>query len=84
MAEPASDRIVEVVEELLAELPARLRGGADRLSSGTLAVLRSFADDLGLVTRDDLDELELRVAQLEHRLKLLEGGPREVPPPPAS
>ena len=80
MAEPASDRIAEVLEELLAELPARLRGGAGRLSSGTLGVLRSFADDLGLVTRDDLDELELRVAQLEHRLRLLEGGPREVPP----
>jgi len=81
MAEPASDRIAEVLEELLAELPARLRGGAGRLSSGTLGVLRSFADDLGLVTRDDLDELELRVAQLEHRLRLLESGPREVPPP---
>jgi BMFP domain-containing protein YqiC len=24
------------------------------------------------VSRDDLDELELRVAQLEHRLRLLE------------
>ncbi|HTZ04315.1 MAG TPA: hypothetical protein VMB53_01015 [Gaiellaceae bacterium] len=80
MAEPASDRIADVLEELLAELPARLRGGAGRLSSGTLGVLRSFADDLGLVTRDDLDELELRVAQLEHRLRLLESGPREVPP----
>ena len=79
MAEPA-DRIAEVLEELLAELPARLRGGAGRLSSGTLGVLRSFADDLGLVTRDDLDELELRVAQLEHRLRLLESGPREIPP----
>jgi BMFP domain-containing protein YqiC len=31
------------------------------------------------VTRDELDELELRVAQLEHRLKLLEG-PRDLPP----
>ena len=79
MAEPA-DRVAEVLEELLAELPARLRGGAGRLSSGTLGVLRSFADDLGLVTRDDLDELELRVAQLEHRLRLLESGPRELPP----
>ena len=82
MAEPASDRIAEVLEELLAELPARLRGAPGRISSGTLAVLRSFADDLGLVTRDDLDELELRVAQLEHRLRLLEGGPRELPPAP--
>jgi hypothetical protein len=25
------------------------------------------------VTRDEYDELELRVAQLEHRLRLLEG-----------
>ncbi len=43
-------------------------------------MLRAFADELGLVTRDDIDELELRVAQLEHRLKLLEGGPRDLPP----
>ena len=81
MAEPASDRIAEVLEELLAELPARLRGAPSRISSGTMSVLRSFADDLGLVTREDLDELELRVAQLEHRLRLLESGPRELPPP---
>jgi polyhydroxyalkanoate synthesis regulator phasin len=80
MVEPASERIVEVVEELLAELPARLRGSKERLSSGTLSVLRAFADELGLVTRDDIDELELRVAQLEHRLKLLESGPRDLPP----
>jgi BMFP domain-containing protein YqiC len=31
------------------------------------------------VTREELDELELRVAQLEHRLKLLEA-PRDLPP----
>jgi BMFP domain-containing protein YqiC len=30
------------------------------------------------VTRDEWDELELRVAQLEHRLRLLEGRPRVV------
>ena len=42
-------------------------------------MLRAVADELNLVTRDDLDELELRVAQLEHRLKLLEG-PRDLPP----
>jgi hypothetical protein len=33
------------------------------------------------VTRDELDELELRVAQLEHRLRLLEGPP-SLPPGP--
>ena len=73
MAEPASDRILEIIEELFAELPARLRGSRERFSSGANGALRSFADELGLVSRDDLDELELRVAQLEHRLKLLEG-----------
>ena len=35
---------------------------------------------LGLVTRDEWDELELRVAQLEHRLRLVESRPRTVPP----
>jgi BMFP domain-containing protein YqiC len=34
--------------------------------------VRDIARELGLVTRDEWDELELRVAQLEHRLRLLE------------
>ena len=38
-----------------------------------LAALRAISDELNLVPRDELDELELRVAQLEHRLTLLEG-----------
>ncbi len=80
MAEPASDRLVQIFDELFAELPGRLRGGGERLASGASGALRSFADELGFVSRDDLDELELRVAQLEHRLKLLEG-PRDLPPP---
>jgi BMFP domain-containing protein YqiC len=36
--------------------------------------------ELGLVTRDEWDELELRVAQIEHRLRLVESRPRAVPP----
>ena len=82
MAEPASDRILEILEELFAELPARLRGSKERVSSGASGALRSFADELGLVSRDDLDELELRVAQLEHRLRLLEP-PHDAQPPRA-
>ena len=31
--------------------------------------------ELGLVTRDDLEDLELRIAQLEHRIRLLEEPP---------
>jgi BMFP domain-containing protein YqiC len=72
MAGRGSDRIAEVLEELLAELPSRLRGGPRRVSEALLALVRTAADELNLVTRDDLDELELRVAQLEHRLRLLE------------
>ena len=42
-------------------------------------MLRGIADELNLVTRDDLDEARARVAQLEHRLRLLEK-PSDLPP----
>jgi hypothetical protein len=71
--------LLDTLEELVLELPSRVRGSRTRFSEGALAVLRGIADELNLVTRDDLDELELRVAQLEHRLRLLEGG-RDLPP----
>jgi len=64
--------LLETLEELVAELPSRVRGSRSRFSEGALSALRGIADELNLVTRDELDELELRVAQLEHRLKLLE------------
>jgi polyhydroxyalkanoate synthesis regulator phasin len=72
MAARGSDRLLDAFEELVVELPARLRGGPARLSEQAVGVLRGLAEQLNLVTRDDLDELELRVAQLEHRLRLLE------------
>lgn len=72
MAARGSERITEAIEELILELPARVRGSRARLSEQALAALRALVDDLQLVTRDDFDELELRVAQLEHRLRLLE------------
>jgi polyhydroxyalkanoate synthesis regulator phasin len=75
MAARGSSRLIlDTLEELVAELPARVRGSRERFSDGALAVLRSIADELDLVSRDELEELELRVAQLEHRLRLLEGG----------
>jgi polyhydroxyalkanoate synthesis regulator phasin len=79
MAARGSERIADVLEELLLELPARLRGGRTKLSEQAFGALRALVDELNLVTRDDFDELELRVAQLEHRLRLLE----ERPLPPA-
>jgi polyhydroxyalkanoate synthesis regulator phasin len=71
--------LLDTLEELLAELPSRVRGSRERLSEGAISALRGIADELDLVTREEIDELELRVAQLEHRLKLLEG-PRDLPP----
>jgi len=80
MAVPGSSQLLfDTLEELLAELPSRVRGSRERFSESALTALRRIADELNLVTRDELDELELRVAQLEHRLKLLEGQ-RDLPP----
>ena len=77
MAERGSTRLfLDAIEELFAELPTRARDGKDRLSEQAVGALRSLVDELGLVKRDDLEELELRVAQLEHRLRLLEDAPR--------
>jgi polyhydroxyalkanoate synthesis regulator phasin len=81
MAARGSERLADVFEELLLELPARLRGGRTKLSEQALRALRALVDELNLVTRDDFDELELRVAQLEHRLRLLEEPSHELRPP---
>ena len=80
MAARGSERIADILEELLVEVPARLRGGRTRLSEQALGAVRTLVDELNLVTRDEVDELELRVAQLEHRLRLLEERP-ELPAP---
>jgi BMFP domain-containing protein YqiC len=66
------DRLREVFEILLSELPGRVRGARSRVEEGGADTLRTLARELGLVTRDEWDELELRVAQIEHRLRLLE------------
>ncbi len=54
------------------DLGNRWRGDAVRLGERAGDSLQSVFSELGLVRRDDYDELELRVAQLEHRLRLLE------------
>jgi len=83
MAERGSSRmLLDAFEELVAELPSRVRGSRERLSDGASSLLQAIVDEFDLVTRDELDEVELRVAQLEHRLRLLEGPPN-LPPPTA-
>jgi polyhydroxyalkanoate synthesis regulator phasin len=48
------------------------RREARRLGEGTGGAAGRIAEELGVAARDVVDDLELRVAQLEHRLKLLE------------
>ena len=55
------------------ELTSRWRGDAMRVGEGSRRRVQDLAREVGLVTREEWDELELRVAQLEHRLRLLEG-----------
>jgi polyhydroxyalkanoate synthesis regulator phasin len=84
MAEPAEsrdtlERLIAIlgprVDELRAlgdELTTRWRGDAIRVGEGSRRRVQDLARELGLVTREEWDELELRVAQLEHRIRLLE------------
>jgi polyhydroxyalkanoate synthesis regulator phasin len=58
---------------------SRWRGDAVRVGERAGATMQAVLRELGLVTRAEWDELELRVAQLEHRLRLVEGQPRAVP-----
>jgi polyhydroxyalkanoate synthesis regulator phasin len=57
---------------LVDELSGRWRGDAVRISEKTRLSLAGLFRELGLVTRDEIDDLELRIAQLEHRMGLVE------------
>ena len=59
--------------QLLEDSVTRWRSDAARLGERAGESLASVARQLGLVTREEIEELELRLAQLEHRLRLLEG-----------
>jgi polyhydroxyalkanoate synthesis regulator phasin len=63
------------------DLVSRWRGDATRVSERAGAGLHGLLREFGLVLRSEYEELELRVAQLEHRLKLLERD--ELLPPSA-
>jgi polyhydroxyalkanoate synthesis regulator phasin len=65
----------EDARELINEATLRWRGEAGRMGERASVALEGIFGELGLVTKDDYEELELRVAQLEHRLRLLEDGP---------
>ena len=67
--------------ELVDEVLWRWRGEATRAGERAGTTLSGLFRELGLVTRREYDELELRLAQLEHRLRLLEGAPEKTTGP---
>ncbi len=73
------DRLVSAVgprldeaRALIEEATSRWRGDAIRMPESARQRLRDLLRELGLVTREEVEELELRLAQLEHRLRLVE------------
>jgi polyhydroxyalkanoate synthesis regulator phasin len=78
LAEELADRGIAKRDEaraLIEDLSSRWRGDATRVGEKAGATMEAIFRELGLVTRDDLEDLELRIAQLEHRIKLLEEPP---------
>jgi polyhydroxyalkanoate synthesis regulator phasin len=71
------DEIRQTIEEAM----TRWRGDTARITERAGASLHSLFDQLGLVSREAYEELELRVAQLEHRLRLVEGADASHPLP---
>jgi polyhydroxyalkanoate synthesis regulator phasin len=71
----------EEVRQTIDEAMTRWRGDATRLTERAGQSLQTVFDQLGLVSREAYEELELRVAQLEHRLRLAE---TRIETPPAS
>jgi polyhydroxyalkanoate synthesis regulator phasin len=87
MAEPAR-RVAEAVQRLgrdeakaLADEFLALWRGDSTVGDRAAARLASIFREVGLVTRDELDEAELKIAQLEHRLRLLENDRPPLSPP---
>jgi polyhydroxyalkanoate synthesis regulator phasin len=89
-----ADRIEELIDSLVErggvqrdearaaveDLVSRWQGDATRVTERAGVGVQNVLRELGLVLRSDYEELELRVAQLEHRVKLLERDDELVPP----
>jgi polyhydroxyalkanoate synthesis regulator phasin len=58
----------------------RWRGDAVRMSERASTSITTVIRELGLVTRREWEELELRLAQVEHRLRLVGGTAVPVSP----
>jgi polyhydroxyalkanoate synthesis regulator phasin len=85
MAEPGRNgRLADLVQRLgrdearaLADELGAVWRGDSTVGDRAAARLESVFRELGLVTRSELEEAQLKIAQLEHRLRLLE---KPLPP----
>jgi BMFP domain-containing protein YqiC len=68
----APDNSTFALRQLVEEVGAQLRSGVEKLGDLPHETGDVIARELGLANREELEALELRLAQLEHRLKLLE------------
>jgi polyhydroxyalkanoate synthesis regulator phasin len=82
------ERADEVVQRLrpdeakgLADELMALWRGDSSVGDKVAARLSLIFREVGLVTREELDEAELKIAQLEHRLRLLENDRPPLSPP---
>lgn len=62
------------VRSVIADVLDSWRREAARLGESGGSMAAKAASELGAASRDAVSDLELRVAQIEHRLKLLERG----------
>ena len=71
-----------LIEQVLEDALVRVKGEGGKIGSRASQTVGSVLGELGLAQRRDHEDLELRIAQLEHRIRLLEaqddesGGPR--------
>lgn len=89
------ERVDELVDELAGRgeltrdeardvvegVTARWRGETARLGERTSVGLAGMLRELGLVTRREWEDLELRLSQVEHRLRLVEREQAAAPAP---
>jgi polyhydroxyalkanoate synthesis regulator phasin len=66
------------VRRWIDEATTRWRGDAVRVGEKAGSTVNGVLREVGLVTREEWDELELRVAQIEHRLRLVEAQPQPL------
>jgi polyhydroxyalkanoate synthesis regulator phasin len=62
----------EDARQLLEDAVTRWRGDATRFAERAGDTFQGLFVQLGLVPREEYEELELRLAQVEHRLRLVE------------